>query len=96
MVWVINYPIGKELGLEEMNEQPQPSEKVTQMKWDSRWCVVDGLNQGWRREQMAFHSETKLAKHRPRKEPRISLACAEMTSRLTLLKSRETDDQGSD
>ena len=52
-----------------MNEQQQPSEKVTQMKWDSRWCVVDGLNQGWRREQMVFHSETKLAKHRPRKEP---------------------------
>jgi len=69
-----------------MNEPPQPSEKVTRMKWDSRWGLVEGLNQGWKREQMAFHSETKLAEHMPRKEMRISLDCAEMTCRLTPLR----------
>lgn len=61
------HPIGKESGLEELNEQPQPSDKVTWMK-PPCWCLVDGLNPGWEREQMACHSERKLAKHKPRKE----------------------------
>lgn len=63
MVYITSYPTGKESRLEEMEEPTQPSEKVTRMKWDSCWCLVEGLNRGWKREQMAFHSEMKLAEH---------------------------------
>ena len=44
------------------------------------------IKSGLEREQMAFHNETKLAEHMPRKETRISLACAETTHRLTPLR----------